>query len=166
MSFERLISKLFEFSEGSLGKQTEECGCVRRTVTLKEGARVIRATETQTRHCKTHARPGTLSESPKFERNLPEKMHGVPQSWRRHVTENASDEEFAEFAMRFPPCHSKEGLLEWLDRAPNGSFDKTKSACGCTSYKARAWTGPEARYGLGMRESSCRQHAGVRVSAL
>lgn len=136
MSFERLASKLFEFSEGSVEKQTKECGCVQRTVTLKEGAREISATETTTRHCKTHARPGTFTEAPKLVRELLERIHGVSDSWRAHIIETASDEEFANFAVRFLPSPSKEGLLEWLNRARNGSFCKIKSACGCTIYKA------------------------------
>ena len=167
--FARLVGKLLEFPEGSLEKRTDACGCVRRTVVLRDGAKEIRATETRARHCETHTAPGTYVPAPSFKRELPAAPY-LTDVMRAYILCNASDEELKEVILRIPPRSSGDGLLEWVnERAPTGMFSKSVSPCGCTRYTAfvsnKSTLDPQ-RYGLHCYEGRCRDGTHIPLAAL
>jgi hypothetical protein len=149
-----LESRLFDHAFATFDKRTLACGCITREFSFGEHG--TRATRTTTRHCITHARPGEYRGPEPYE--------------SKHPAATTADEEAKRrlHAMCVVPESSREGLLEMVNRAPNGTFERKQRPCKCIMNQARVWLDNEDarhRYGSGLIEP-CHKHAQKPLSSL
>lgn len=157
MSLRRIGSlegRLFDHPFASFEKRTLVCGCIERTFHI--GAQEKQAVPRITKHCVTHSRPGEYC---------------GPEPYERKHDAETGDDELAQrvAAMISLPESSREGLLEMVRRAPNGTFTREQRPCKCIKNRAIVWIGDEVttkqRYGMGAIEP-CREHFKGTASSL